>query len=171
MQKWMKHSPVFLCLSVMMLTQPGFTQTSPSDSQTLKEILNELRAMHNDVRLSQTTSILLAELQLQQATVSSALSRRDNLREQVSKIQLDELSKSEELEGFGKVSDPVRQKEAESTVWDLKRELIELKRKREAIATTLEDAELRLRKEQTTLDGIQAQLNETIKKLQPAPGQ
>ena len=59
----MKTSPLVLFLGMVMLAVPGFTQTSQSDSQTLKDILSEVRAIHNDVCLSETTSILFTEWQ------------------------------------------------------------------------------------------------------------
>ena len=52
----------------------GFGQTpTQTDSQTLQAILVEMRGLHNDVRMSQTTQILLTELEVQQTAVTRAM--------------------------------------------------------------------------------------------------
>ena len=56
----------------------GLGQTQ--DSETLQAILTEMRGMHNDVRLSQTTQILLAEMLMQRGVVDKAMQKRDDLR-------------------------------------------------------------------------------------------
>ena len=64
----MKHAATFVLLGIIGVL-PGFGQaTAQADSQTLQAILVEIRGLHNDVRLSETTQILLTELEMQQTT-------------------------------------------------------------------------------------------------------
>jgi len=44
------------------MVAPCFGQNSQSDSQTLQAILNELKQIHEEIRVTETTQILLAEL-------------------------------------------------------------------------------------------------------------
>lgn len=155
-----------------MLAVPGFTQTSQSDSQNLKDILSEVRGIHNDGRLSETTSILLAEWQLQQTTVNGALQRTDNLSKEVAQIQAEEKSTEAQVDRLEGASStltlaPAQKKELADNAAHFKSELAALKVKEEPLTNNLQKAEFRLRNEQSTLDSIQAQLNEMVKKLQP----
>src|ERR1035441_859223 len=66
----------------------GLGQTpTQTDSQTLQAILVEMRALHNDVRLGQTTQILLTEMEVQRGVVDKALDKRDSARSRVSQLQ------------------------------------------------------------------------------------
>ncbi len=67
----MKTVPLSLLAAMALLPLPGLAQ--PNESETLNSILAEVRALHADVRLSQTSQILLAELQLQQSHVNAAV--------------------------------------------------------------------------------------------------
>jgi hypothetical protein len=169
----MKTSRLFLLFGMVTLAVPGVAQTSQPDSQTLKDILSEVRAIHNDVRLNETTQILLTEWQLQQTTVNAALQHRDSLRTELAQIQSNEKSTSAQAARFEDESssptvDPARKKQLADIEQQLKVGLAAQKVREDSVTNNLQEAELRLRNEQSTLDGIQAQLNDVVKKLQPA---
>jgi hypothetical protein len=65
-------------VSCLMLTAASHGQSQDSDSQTLRAILAELRAMHEDIRVTETTQMLLAELQLQQGVLDRAIESADH---------------------------------------------------------------------------------------------
>jgi hypothetical protein len=88
---------VSFALFVLGLSTPALSQASQPDSQTLREILSELRAMHNDVRLTAVSQILLTELQTQQTVVNQAMERASNARLQLSNLQADEKLVSADL--------------------------------------------------------------------------
>jgi chromosome segregation ATPase len=168
----MKTSPLFFLLGLGMLAVPGIAQTSPSDSQTLKDILVEVRAIHNDVRLSETTQILLTEEQLQQTTVNTALQRRNSLRSDLAQLQADEKENGAKLARAEDASssppaDPKEKEELAEFTEGVKAELAKLKGKDEVLTKDMQEAELRLRDAESRLDTIQAQLDEVVKKLQP----
>jgi hypothetical protein len=55
-----------------------FRTTRDVDSQTLRDILAELRAIHNNIRINETTPLLVAELQMQQNVVNRATENTNN---------------------------------------------------------------------------------------------
>jgi len=71
-----------ICLLLFMglLVSPGWSQTSTPDPQTQQQILDELRAIHRDLRASTTFQLLLAELQITQTSLDRVTQRRDNLK-------------------------------------------------------------------------------------------
>ena len=71
----------------------------------MQSILTEVRAIHNDVRLSQTSQLLLAELGLEQTAVNRALQRRDDFRAKLSQAQAGEKEVNEKLARFDGNSD------------------------------------------------------------------
>ena len=55
---------MFVALFLFALATTGFGQDRESDSQTLREILTEIRGIHEDVRVTESTQILLTELEM-----------------------------------------------------------------------------------------------------------
>jgi chromosome segregation ATPase len=157
----------------MLSALPGFAQTNQTDSQTLQAILTEVRAIHNDVRLSQTTQLLLTELEIQQTAVNRTTQRRDDFRSKVLEIQAHEKEVAERLDRFHPEAEPnpALKKEVADMQESLKNELEGLKSQELQRSNDLQDAESSLRREQATLDNIQAQLNDVVKKLQPVSSQ
>ncbi len=151
---------------------PCLGQTGQSDSQTLQAILVELRGMHNDIRLSQTTQILLAEMQLQQTVVNRAQQKRDELRTTISQLQNQEKNMTEQLAQFDERSrtelDPAQKQQLAQVAVQFKSQIATMKAQEPDRANELADAESRLVKEQDALNNIQDQLNAVVKKLQPA---
>jgi hypothetical protein len=151
---------------------PSYGQANLTDSQTLQALLVEVRELHNDVRLSESSQILLAELQLQQSAVTRAMQRRDNLRAQVSQVQEQERVMVAQIAQFeGRESstiDTAQKKQMAQMQEQFKAQVANLKAQEPERANELADGENALRKEQTTLDNIQGQLDDVMKKLQPA---
>ena len=154
---------------------PGFAQTSSNDSQTLDAILAELRSMHNDVRLGQTTQILLTELVVQRNAVDRATQRRDDLRQRLTQVQSSEKNLTQQQaqleDQLSKTIDPALLKRYGDTQNQIKAALLSQAQQEKDWSNDLIDAENALRKEQDTLQGIQDQLSGVIRKLQPATSQ
>ena len=93
--RW-KHENCACLIAFGLMTTPGLSQTKP-DGQTLQQILDELRAIHRDVRANATTQLLLAELQLTQISLDMAAQRRDTLRSEVTRLQGDEKAAQAEV--------------------------------------------------------------------------
>ena len=164
----MKITLLFIGLCV--LTSQAFPQSAEPEPQIQQKILEELRAIHRDLRLSQTTQVLLTEWQFQQATVSNTLRRRDTLRNDLADTQSAEVTaKADIARNEDEMSQPglspEEKKDHEQQHAHLASTSIELKAREERIANDLQETELRLRNEQSTLDGIQAQLSDVMKTL------
>jgi len=168
----MKHAATFVLLAVFGIL-PGFAQTpTQTDSQTLQAILTEMRALQNDVRLGATTQILLTEMELQRGVVDKAQEKRDSARSRVSQLQMNEKNFAAQLSQFEDAAkttmDPVRQKQLADQQQNLKTTMANFKSQEDDATNAALDTDSTLRKEQDTLSGIQEQLNEVVKKLQPA---
>lgn len=162
---------VYFALFVLSLSTPALSQATQPDSQTLREILSELRAMHNDVRLTALSQILLTELQTQQTVVNQAMERASNARLQLSNLQADEKLVSADLasaqEKLRDEADPVKAKALSETVDRMKSGLVALKAREDTLSTNLQSADSQVRSAQEMLDDIQRRLDSTVKKLQP----
>jgi truncated hemoglobin YjbI len=166
----MKHVVCFALLA-MFGVLPGLAQSE--DTETLRDILSEIRALHNDVRLSQTTQILLTELEVQRGVVDKATEKRDSARSRVSNLQMNEknfAAQITQLEDNAKsmTLDPARQKQLADQAQMLKGNIASFKSQEDDAQSALMDAENALRKEQGALQSIQDRLDEVVKKLQPA---
>ncbi|MGD0796513.1 MAG: hypothetical protein ABR910_02210 [Acidobacteriaceae bacterium] len=168
----MKQLAAFALFAILTAT-PCLAQSA--DSETLQAILAEMRAIHNDVRLSQTTQILLAELQLQQAAVDKATQRRDDLQAQVTQLQANQKNMAAQLANFeanaANAADTPQAKQIQQTIDSLKMQSANQRTQEDQRATDLLDAEGVLRKAQEAFIDIQDQLNAIVKKLQPATSQ
>ncbi len=166
----MKRTEILAVLAVLALsvTMPAFSQASQSDSQTVQAILFELRGIHNDMRLTAMSQILLTELQVQQTVVNAATERVNGRRLELSDLQVGENQQSTDLAGLqellGEEKDPDR---AKIQIDQLKAVMATFKAKEAGLGTNLQTAESQLRSAQDTLDDIQRRLDETLKKLQP----
>jgi archaellum component FlaC len=167
----MKQAAIFALLGIMSVL-PGLGQTDKTDSQTLQDILSELRGIHNDVRLNQTTQILLAEMETQRSVVDKAMQKRDDLRTNVSQVQANLTSMTTQLANLDDNSnaptDPLQKARAEQMQQNFALQIPMMKQRMQELSNELLDAESSVRKEQDTLSGIQDQLNDVVKKLQPA---
>jgi hypothetical protein len=141
------------------------------DSETLQAILTEIRGLHNDVRLSETTQILLTELEVQQTAVNRAMQKRDEAKTKLSQLQDNEKNTAAQLARFtdsvSTTTDPQLLKQLTTLQDNFKSQLAGMKAQEPDRGNDLLDADNALRKEQDTLAGIQEQLDAVVKKLQP----
>ncbi len=149
---------------------PSFAQANQTDSQTLQAILTEVRAIHNEVRLSQTTQLLLTELGIQQTAANRATQRRDDLRAKLSQVQANQKELVERLARFQEIfeaaTDPENKKDGAANRDGIKSELEIVNSQARDVSNDLQEAESSLRREQSTLNNIQGQLGDVVKKLQ-----
>ena len=170
----MKHVAALALLGILSVL-PALGQSTQTDSQTLQAILVEIRGLHNDARLGQTSQILLAEMLMQQTVVNRALEKRDNLKSSVEQVQNQEKATTSQIAQFEERAnatiDPAQKKQMTQIEDQIKSQLASLKSQEKDRANDLAEAESRLTKEQDPLSSIQDQLNAVVKKLQPAASQ
>lgn len=169
----MRYVATLVLLGILSVLPCG-GQAIQTDSQTLQAILVEMRGLHNDVRLSETTQILLTELSIQQTAVNRASQRRDTLKSDVAQIQAQQKNIALELAQFEEKDrgtiDPAQKKQLTQMQEQRKSYLAIMKTQDQDRANDLQEAESALRKEQDSLAAIQDQLNDVVKKLQPVAG-
>ena len=158
---------IWFLLVMGLLASPGLSQTSKPDSQTQELILDELRAIHRDLRASTTLQLLLAELQVTQTSLDRATQRRDILKTQVTQLQADKTSAQAEVarfeRGMEKVSNPDQQ--FVDRLEELKDGLRKVKAQEAAASEQLQNAESQLRTAQAEQENVQGQLSDSVKKL------
>jgi chromosome segregation ATPase len=153
------------------ISVPSLGQTTQGDSQTLQEILTELRGIHDDIRATGTSQILLVELEMQQSLVNHATQRVEEAQSKVNQIQIaqqhnagDEARLEDEL---SQSTDPSQTKRINDDIERVKARIAALKFEERQDSTNLQEAEDQLRSAQDTLDALQDKLNKIVKHLHP----
>ncbi|MBB5061335.1 chromosome segregation ATPase [Granulicella aggregans] len=161
----MRMAPLLLTIGLSVL--PVFSQTNHTDSQVQQQILEELRAIHHELRANTTLQLLLVELQTTQSSLNQATQRRDNLKAQIAGLQGDRSAQQAEVvrfeERMAKVTTP--DQESIDKLEGLKNGLQAISAHEAAMSELLEDAENRLRTAQTERESIQSQLSDLVRKL------
>jgi len=150
----------------------GFAQNRESDSQTLREILVEVQAIHDDMRVTQRTQIVLTEYEMQQSVVNHATENVDNARAKLVDIQRDEKLIASDVEHaedqLSEASDPDEKKHIAEVIERDKANIAAAKIEERERTTTLQQMEERLQTAQDSLDNIQNELNAIISRLRPS---
>jgi chromosome segregation ATPase len=159
--------PLFLLLAA----SSSFGQSGESDSQALREILAELRAIHEDMRVSETTQILIAELEMQQSAVSRATENADSVRAKLNDVRREQKLVTTELEtaqeNLDKATSADERNALSTEIERHKSNIAALKTVERDETVTLQEMEQRLQTAQDKLESIQDQLNTAISRLGP----
>jgi|HubBroStandDraft_6_1064221.scaffolds.fasta_scaffold915970_2 chromosome segregation ATPase len=162
---------VFIAFISLIPVVPSVGQTRDRDSETLHEILAEIRAIHNDMRASETTQLLVAELGIQQNVVSrdtesvdSASAKLNDVR-RIEKQQTDRLEEAEER--LNKTTNAVEQKNLSDEIEAEKSTIIALKSAERDCSTTVQNMEQRLQSAQDKLASIEAELSTAMSRIAP----
>ena len=150
---------------------PCLAQSNDSTNKTLLAILAEIRSIHEDIRATESTQILLTELEMQQSVVNRATEHFDEARSRLLEIQQDEKGLVAELnrvkERLNQATDPGEQKHLADEVERNKSNLAGLKGEEQSRSTALQEAQERLRTAEEALDSTQSELNDMVKRLSP----
>jgi len=150
----------------LLVTVVSAAQTQSSEAETLRQILVELRAIHEDLRVSASTQFLLAELQLQQGIVTHALQDTDKARTKVNEIHQDQKQIAAELESAQnklEIAASADEKNAISQgIEDRKSHLAGLKSAERDWNSTLLDMQQGLQTAQDKLADIESKLSSAI---------
>lgn len=151
----------------------GVAQTQDSDSQTLRQILAELRALHEDMRVTETTQLLVAEFETQQSVVNRATENVDNARSKLNENRLDQKQLAADLERtqdqLDKATNEDERNGLAQSIDQHKSNLAVLKTVERDLTANLQEIEQRLQNAQDRLDTIESDLNAAILRLSPAP--
>jgi hypothetical protein len=140
---------------------------------SLQGILNELRAIHADMRAeaarNQSIELLLAELQIQAATVARAVQRVDAARSKTNEVQegirhiMADITTVEEAQN--KVTTEADKNKLANEMDRLKGALSSIKGSEQDRLSNQQEAEASLRKAQDVYDAIEGQLSALMKAL------
>jgi HPt (histidine-containing phosphotransfer) domain-containing protein len=168
---------LLLCVALSVAI-PGICagQSASPSEQTLQAILSELRAIHADMRVetarTQSMELLLAELQIQAATVARAVQRVDVARSKTSDVQegirhtMADMTKVEEAQNTAATE--ADKSRLASDMDRLKSGLSSIKKLEQDRLSNQQEAEASLRKTQDAYDAIEDQLNALMKTLRTA---
>jgi len=160
---------VFRVLVWLALMSPSLAQKQDSDVQTLKQILTELRAIHQDMRVTETTQLRVAELQMQQATVNRATESADAARAKLSGIHLDQKRAADELarseDRLEKAQNLDERNALSQDIDRRKSDVAALKAIERDSNSNLQAMEQRLQNAEDKLTNIEGELNAAISRL------
>jgi hypothetical protein len=168
---------LLLCVALS-VAMPGICvgQVASPSEQSLQAILSELRAIHADMRVetarNQSMELLLAELQIQAATVARAGQRVDAARSKTSEAQdgirhtIADMTRVEEAQNTAATE--ADKNRLASEMDRLKGGLSSIKKLEQDRLSNQQEAEALLRKTQDAYDAIEDQLNALMKTLRTA---
>ena len=169
----MRRRLTIIALFGIAAAAPGFGQAADSTEKTLLAILAEIRGIHEDLRATESSQILLTELQMEQGVVSRAIERVDEVRSKLLELQQGEKMVTAEMkrteDQLNQATDPGEQKHLADEVERHRSNLAALKSEEQLRSTALQEAQERLRNAQEALDSTQGELNDMIKRLNPGP--
>lgn len=171
------RSPLFYVIfPVLLLPRSMAAQTKSSDTQTLQQILGEVRQLRRELQVTaaaaQRAQILMFRLQAQENAVRRLQDRVDDSRSKLTQIEQEKSKLSQDLKQFEDSQtravndDPVVRKEVEQTLANLKARLEVDANDEQEMQARLTDAEEQLRTEQAKLGRLQDELDRLDKSLE-----
>jgi len=167
---------VSLAGNCVFVTEDSAGQTNPTDSQTLRSILGEVRQLRQELQTvivdAQRAQVLIYRLQTQESAVRRLQERADDGRSKLTQIEREKSKLSEEMKLFedslthNQSDDPAAKKEADQTLANLKWRLEMDSNEEQEIQTKVADAEEQLRVEQAKLGRLQDELDKWDQMLQ-----
>jgi hypothetical protein len=153
----------------LVIVAPCCGQTSQGDSQTLQAILTEIREIHEELRVTETSQILVAEMEMQQGQVNRAAQRVDEAQSKLSQLKTDrryfdgELARSEDA--LKEATEPLQQRQLTESIESLRIAVEKRKTEEQESTARVQQAQEQLRNAEDALDRIQDELNTMVKGL------
>lgn len=169
----------FLPLTLLLVSTAAFAQTSPTDSDTLKALLTEVRQLRHDLQTTtvaaQRAQILIYRFQAQESIVRRMQERADEAKSKLAQIRSEQKSRAASVkqieEKRSRTETPAsEQKDLEDTLAQIKARFDADANTEQETQATLIDAEQQLRMEQAKLAGLQDQLDRLEKSLESVAG-
>ncbi len=161
-------------IAAMLLSTAAVAQNTPTDSQTLRALLDEVRQLRKDLQTTtvaaQRMQVVLYRLQLQDAAVARANAAVESTRASLMKVVeerkhfADEIQRMEDAREH--TPDPQQMKAIEEVLPQSKRRLEQLASDEQQWQGKVNDAESALRVEQAKVEALHATLDELDQALQ-----
>jgi len=163
--------PVLIACCCFALVAPALAQNHEPNSQTLQEVLAEIKAIHEDMRVTESTQILLVELEMQQAVVNRATDNVDAARSKLSDLQRDQkLVANEITRAQERLDNSTNEDEKKSLAEEIARHkgnMAALKLEEQSRITSLQEMEERLKTAQDSLENINRELSAIVARFRP----
>jgi chromosome segregation ATPase len=164
---------LFWLVALLGISPYGLGQATSSDAQTLQALLTELRALHQDLRVSlnraQSMQILLARFQMQQGVVTRASDRLNDSRQ---RLVDDHVHQKELAAQVKQLEDALSGAENPQQQADLQDRIKHVKSDLEIAGSIVQqhqtaeiESEQQLREEQDKLNALESQLDELIRTM------
>jgi chromosome segregation ATPase len=132
-------------------------------------MLTEIREIHEELRVTEATQILLAELEMQQSQVNRAEQRVDEAQSKLSQLKTDrryfegELARSEDA--LRQATEPLQQRQLTESIESLRIAVEKRKTEEQESSARVQQVQELLRNAEEAFDRIQDELNTVIKGL------
>jgi chromosome segregation ATPase len=159
----MHRSTAWIVALLLISTPSALSQTPPTDSETLRSILTELRQLRHDLQASNAmvarAQIALYRLQREDEAVGRATQRVSDARSRVTQLEDARNHRTQDIEQGRAAADHsdvpnARQNFEEVDLPRLKSDLELLQKQEQQVRAVQAEAEQQLRDEQTRLDGL-----------------
>jgi chromosome segregation ATPase len=161
----------FVWLILLGVSAYAFGQSNSPDSQTLQNLLNELRGLRQDLRVSlnrtQTIQILLARFQMQEGVITRASDHLNDVRQKLLEARIRQKEITFELK---RLEDSVSTVENATQQADLQDRIKHAKSETEIAGNMVQEqqtaeiqAAQQLREEQDKLNALEGQLDELVR--------
>ena len=163
-----------LLLAIVLISTAAVAQNTPSDSQTLRALLDEVRQLRKDLQTTtvaaQRMQVVLYRLQLEDAAVMRASAALESARASLTKVTderkhfADEVQRMEDARLHSQDAQQI--KAIEEMLPQSKRRIEQLANDEQQWQGKVNDAESALRVEQSKVEALHATLDELDQALQ-----
>jgi chromosome segregation ATPase len=163
----------FCVLALLAISGLAVAQSATSDTQTLQALLNEVRALRQELRVSlnrtQTMQILLVRFQMQEGAIARASDRVNDARQKLLDTQIHQKELTAEAKRLQDVLDSAQNQQQQA---DLQDRIKQTKSEVEITGNIAQQqqtaeiqAEQQLRDEQDKLSALESQLDELVRAM------
>ena len=165
----------FLPLVLLLVSPAAFAQTTPTDSDTLKALLAEVRQLRHDLQTTtlaaERAQILIYRVQAQESIVRRMQEHADEARSRLAQVHFEQNNRAATIKQIEEKKSrsgttPSEQKDLEDTLAQIKVRFDADANREGEIQATLSEAEIQVRVEQAKLSGLQDQLDRLEKTLE-----
>jgi DNA repair exonuclease SbcCD ATPase subunit len=164
---------VFFVVGFLLATSVALGQSSQTDSQTLRDLLTEIRGLRQDLRASTVATerlqILVYRLQVQEQVVARVSRQVDDAKARLSDLESRRSSDAAALQRVQDMHDnaaPGDAKSIEETIAQLKARLDRWQNQEAQAQTAESQAEDQLRIEQSRVSALEERLNQQDRELE-----
>jgi chromosome segregation ATPase len=164
-----------LSLTLLLVTPPAFAQTTPTDSDTLKALLAEVRQLRHDLQITtvaaERAQILIYRVEAQESVVRRMQEHVDDARSRLAQVRFEQNNRTTTIKQIEEKrsrseTTATEQKNLEETLTQIKTRFDADASREGEIQAKLTEAEVQVRVEQAKLGELQDRLDRLEKTLE-----